>query len=176
MEKYMKYFLALVLFFVLTSTASADIYVGFGLGRANYEGDPVKSTVFEYHIGKRINDYVAFEFGFLETSQKDSDDEDGYEFRSSFEGTSMAITLMLEPAEKFEAYLQLGAYTWENSITEREFGSTYSEKVDNQDLFYGAGLRYEVGSGVYAGVEHSAYESYGHDFFSVNRFVFDFEF
>lgn len=149
--------LATLIFALCSSVASADSYMGLGIGKFDYDADHItnfeKSSAFEIHYGNDSNK-IAYEIGYL--NMGDADDDAGLPVWT-ISGTSLSAAMLAKtsPSNNFDIFAKIGLHSWDVEIDR----GNVLEKVtdDGMDLFYGFGGTYKINDKVGLGARYTIY-------------------
>jgi OmpA-OmpF porin, OOP family len=123
---------------------TAHFRLGIGAGKATIEADDFdlkgKSTAWEVFGGYEINDYLAFEVGYIDGGSAD-DTVLGATVRADATAIVASVLGSIPIGETFSVYGRAGYMHWKSEETAKFEGETIAtEDVDGNDPFFGAGV------------------------------------
>ena len=137
---------------------SASGYVGFGIGKTDYDADDISTfddpVGIDIYLGYEFSENLALEFGFISFGEAD----DGIPPEWHLEADSFAFSLLGKApvGEKSEVFFQLGFHSWDVELSEDGFG-VFAED-DGIDKFWGVGFRANVSDKVELGLRLNRYD------------------
>lgn len=122
----------------------ASFRFGLGVGKATIEADDVdiegKSTAWEVFGGFELNQYVAFEVGYIDGGSAD-DSFDGFTVRADTTAIAGSVIGSMPVNDSFSIYARAGYMHWKSEQALIEDGVTLAtDDFDGNDPFFGAGL------------------------------------
>ncbi|MEW6999762.1 outer membrane beta-barrel protein [Colwelliaceae bacterium BS250] len=178
----MKHLVLIMALSTLTFQSNAEqtdssFYVGASLGKSDYDTsnkdfNDIKVTFdedgnsYKLFAGYQLNDYVAFELGYVDLGELDSEttasrtDPDGYTSKAKFnnsnqlDGYTISVIGSYPITDTFNVFAKAGMYSWESEVdvmidrsySNPELPSGITNRThtdDDSDSFYGLGVSYE---------------------------------
>lgn len=145
---------------VVAAPAVAQVYLGFGVGKSDYDSGNVipdlitsgsvdgKDTGFKVFGGYQFNPHFAVELAYVDLGKAAYN---GNFFGAPVAGGSVETSglnvsavgiLPLNPS--FELFGKIGLFAWESKARDTTAGAPFSGKADDADVSFGLGMAYNI--------------------------------
>jgi OmpA-OmpF porin, OOP family len=125
----------------------AGFYIGAGIGQASQEAGAFdgNDTSFKLFGGWSLNEYLAFEGGYIDGGVQ-SDDLDLIHAEVSSDGFFVAALARLPLADGVvNPYVKLGYAVYDSTTTLSTGSQSISESSGDEDLLFGGGCEFKLG-------------------------------
>lgn len=117
--------------------ASAQLYLGGGVGLTDPAGDSKTSNFYELHAGFRIIENLALEIGFSDFGVIEARSGGG---EAELETYTYSVLGILPVRENHEVFFKFGQHNWKADVASPVEGlSEVAGNIDDDDFLYGLG-------------------------------------
>ena len=137
--------------------AQANPYATFGVGNVEYSETGIKDAIgYKFGAGYSFNENVALETTYL--TSKNSDIKVGDALVAN-KLSSIALGFVFKaPLKNISVLGRLGMHRWDQKVSAIANGRQAKLTADGTDLYFGAGVEYDITDAIALGGEYTIYQ------------------